>query len=128
MNWALNKVMRSYLFKFNVLYLGSLFFSLLFLGSIILRGRLESGNAWVWSSLFLDSVIITSIYLLLLFISVFSYIYAVWKTWMLTKAETVINRHRIFAFTWLIGAPIFIASTGMFWISTVRLFTDSGFF
>ena len=128
MNRVLNKVMRSYLFKFNVLYLGLLFFSFLFLGSIILRGRLETGNAWAWSSLYLDSVIVASIYLLLFFISVFSYIYAVWKTWMLTKAETVINRKRIFAFTWLIGMPLIIAFTGKLWISMMRLITDKIFF
>ena len=128
MNGVLNKVMRSYLFKFNVLFLGSLFFSLLFIGSIILRGRLETGSAWVWSSLYFNSVIVASIYLLLFFISVFSYIYAVWRTWMLTKAETVINRHRIIAFTWLIGMPLFIVFTGKFWILMMRLITDKAFF
>lgn len=120
--------MSSFILKFNVLFLGGLFISLLFLSSIILRGRLQTGNAWVWNSLYLDSFIVASIYLILFFISVVSYIYAVWKTWILTKAETVINRNRIFAFTWLIGMPLFIAFTGKFWISMMRLLTDKVFF
>jgi hypothetical protein len=115
---------KNFLIRFNVLYLGTLSFALLFLGAIILRGRIESGNAWVWSSPYLDSFVVASIYLILLFISVFSYLYAVWKTWQLTKSDTIINKRRLFAFGWLIGAPLFIAYTGMFWLSAMRLVTD----
>jgi hypothetical protein len=115
---------KNFLIRFNVLYLGSLCFTFLFLGAIILRGRIESGNAWVWSSHYLDSFVVASIYLILLFISVFSYLYAVWKTWQLTKSDTIINKRRLFAFGWLIGAPLFIAYTGMFWLSAMRLVTD----
>jgi len=119
---------KNFLIRFNVLYLGSLCFTFLFLGAIILRGRIESGNAWVWSSPYLDSFVVASIYLILLFISVFSYLYAVWKTWQLTKSDTIINKRRLFAFGWLIGAPLFIAYTGMFWLSAMRMITDRLFF
>ena len=115
---------KNFLIRFNVLYLGTLSFALLFLGAIILRGRIESGNAWVWSSPYLDSFVVASIYLILLFISVFSYLYAVWKTWQLTKSDTIINKRRLLAFWWLIGAPTFAAYTGMFWLSSMRLVTD----
>ena len=119
---------KNFLIRFNVLYLGSLCFTFLFLGAIILRGRIESGNAWVWSSPYLDSFVVASIYLILLFISVFSYLYALWKTWQLTNSNTIINKRRVLAFGWLIGAPLFIAYTGMFWLSAMRMITDRLFF
>lgn len=116
--------MNSFFFKFNVLYLGGLYFSLFFLGAITLRGRLETGSAWVWSSPYLDSFMVASIYLILFFISVPSYLYAVWKTWQLTKSDAIINKRRLLAFGWLISAPLFIAYTGMFWLSANRMITD----
>ena len=119
---------KNFLIRFNVLYLGSLCFTFLFLGAIILRGRIESGNAWVWSSPFLDSFVVASIYLILFFISIISYAYALWKTWQLTKSDFIVNNWRVLAFGWLIGAPLFIAYTGMFWLSAMRMITDRLFF
>jgi len=119
---------KNFLIRFNVLYLGTLSFTLLFLGAIILRGRIESGNAWVWSSPFLDSFVVASIYLILFFISIISYAYALWKTWQLTKSDFIVNKRRVLAFGWLIGAPLFIAYTGMFWLSAMRMITDRLFF
>ena len=115
---------KNFLIRFNVLYLGTLSFALLFLGAIILRGRIESGNAWVWSSPYLDSFVVASIYLILFFISIISYAYALWRTWQLTNSNTIINKRRVLAFGWLIGAPTFAAYTGMFWLSSMRLVTD----
>ena len=115
---------KNFLIRFNVLYLGTLSFTLLFLGAIILRGRIESGNAWVWSSPYLDSFVVASIYLILFFISIISYLYALWKTWQLTKSDTIINKQRLLAFGWLIGAPLIVASNLMVFISAIRLVTD----
>jgi len=119
---------KNFLIRFNVLYLGTLCFTFLFLGAIILRGRIESGNAWVWSSPYLDSFVVASIYLILFFISIISYAYALWKTWQLTKSDFIVNNWRVLAFGWLIGAPLFIAYTGMFWLSAMRMITDRLFF
>jgi len=115
---------KNFLIRFNVLYLGSLCFTFLFLGAIILRGRIESGNAWVWSSPYLDSFVVASIYLILFFISIISYAYALWRTWQLTNSNTIINKRRVLAFGWLIGAPIIVASNPLFFISAMRLVTD----
>jgi len=119
---------KNFLINFNMLYLGGLCFSLFFFGAITLRGRLETGSAWVWSSPYLDSFMVASIYLILFFISVPSYLYAVWKTWQLTKSDAIVNKRRVLAFVWLIGAPVFVAYTGMFWLSAMRMITDRLFF
>jgi len=68
------------------------------------------------------------IYLFLFFVSLVSYAYALWKTWQLTKSDFIVNKRRVLAFGWLIGAPLFIAYTGMFWLSAMRMITDRLFF
>jgi len=120
--------MNSFFVKFNILYLGGLCFSLFFLGAILHRGRLETGTAWIWSSPYLDSFMVAGIYLFLFFVSLISYAYALWKTWQLTKSDFIVNKWRVLAFGWLIGAPLFIAYTGMFWLSAMRMITDRLFF
>ena len=118
----------NFFITYNILYLGGLFFILLFLSAIIARGRLESGTAFVWDSQYLNSSYIVSSYLIILFISILSYLFALWKTWKLTKSATILNKTRIIAFGWLCGAPIFIYLSLMFWISQMRLITDRMFF
>lgn len=120
--------MRMFFIKFNVLYLGSLFLFLLFLGAIIFRGRLESGTAFVWDSTYLNSSFVVGTYLITFFISVLSYLYALYKTWSLTTSNTLINKNRLLAYGWLVVVPAFFYFTLMFWISLMRLVTDRLFF
>ena len=114
----------SFLIKFNVLYLGGLFFTLLFLGSIMFRARLEWNTGWMWATKYLNGNYIAAIYVIVLLVSIISYAYALWKTWQLTKSDTMINKRSVLAFGWLIGAPLIVASNPLFFISAMRLATD----
>ena len=122
----LGQMMRynSFLIKFNVLYLGGLFLTLLFLSSIMFRARLEWNTSWMWATKYLNGNYIAAIYVIVLLVSIISYAYALWKTWQLTKCDTVINKRRVLAFGWLIGAPLLVASNPLFFISVMRLVTD----
>ena len=114
----------NFFIKFNVLYLGGLFVTLLFLGSIMFRARLEWNTGWMWATKYLNGNYIAAIYVIVLLVSIISYAYALWKTWQLTKSDTIINKQRVLAFGWLIGAPIIVASNPLFFISAMRLVTD----
>ena len=114
----------NFLIKFNVLYLGVLFFILLFLGSIDYRARLAWGPSWMWTTEHLNGFYIFLTYMLLLLVAVVSYVYAFWKTWKLTRSETLLNKGRLLTFGWLLGAPAFIVSTPMFWLSAMLFVTD----
>ena len=113
-----------FLLLFNGIDLGGLFFILLFLGSINYRARLAWGSSWMWTTEHLNGFYIAVAYLLLLLVAVISYAYAVWKTWKLTRSETLLNKGRMLAFGWLVGAPALIVSTPMFWLSAMLFVTD----
>ena len=110
--------------RYNVLYLGGLFLTLLFLGSIMFRARLEWNTGWMWATKYLNGNYIAAIYVIVFLVSLIIYAYALWRTWQLTKSNTVINKRRILAFGWLIGAPLIVASNPMVFISVMRLVTD----
>ena len=120
----LKKLMNSCLIRLNVLYLGGLFLTLLFLGSIMFRARLEWTDSWMWETKYLKGNYIAAIYVIVLLVSIISYAYALWKTWQLTKSDTLINKRRVLAFGWLIGAPLIVASNPLVFISAMRLVTD----
>ena len=116
--------MNSFLIRFNVLYLGSLFFVMLFLSGLSHSARTPFGSSFLWETKYLDGMVITAFYLSLLLLAVVSWCFSLWKTWKLTTAESAINRTRLLAFGWLIGAPIFIFLTAIYWVSAIRLITD----
>ena len=118
------KYTHNFLIKFNVFYLGGLFLTLLFLGSIMFRARLEWNTSWMWATKYLNGNYIAAIYVIVLLISLISYAYALWRTWQLTKSDTVINKQRVLAFGWLIGAPLIVVSNPLFFVSAMRLITD----
>ena len=118
----------NFFITYNILYLGSLLFILIFLGAIIFRGRLESGTAFVWDAQYLNSSFVIGIYLVIFIISILSYFYALWKTWTLTKSDSLFNKSRIIAFVWLCGVPVSIYFSASFWISSMRMITDQIFF
>ena len=124
----MKNVMIPSLIKYNVFYLGSLLFALVFLGAIAHRGRLESGSGWSWSHPYLDSYIIAGLFLLILAISLISYVYAFYKTYQKTKIHGLLNKTRLIAFSWLISAPIVVWYSGTIWIDFMRLLTDRLFF
>ena len=116
--------MNSFLIRFNVLYLGSLFFVLLFLSGLSHSARTPFGSSFLWETKYLDGMIVAAVYLSLLLVAILSWCFSLWKTWKLTKSDSAINRTRLLAFGWLIGAPVFIFLTAIHWISATRLITD----
>ena len=116
--------MNFFFIKFNVLYLGALFFALLFLGSIMERFRRLLGTGWMWATEYLNGNYILFLYVFLLIVAVISYFYSLWKTWKLTKSDTLFNKTRVLAFGWLLGAPTFIFFTAIYWVSAMQVFVD----
>ena len=116
--------MKTFFIKFNVLFLGSLFFALLFLGALSHSARPPFGDSFFWTTRYLDGMVIAAIYLSILLLAVVSWCFSLWKTWKLTTADQTINRTRLLAFGWLIGAPVFIFFTAIYWVSAMRLITD----
>ena len=114
----------SFFIKFNVLYLGALFFALLFLGGIMERFRRILGTGWMWATEYLNGNYILFLYVFLLILAVISYCYSLWKTWKLTKSDTLFNKTRVLAFGWLLGAPTFIFFTAIYWVSAMQVFVD----
>ena len=117
-------MMNSFLIRFNVLYLGSLFFVLLFLAGLSHSARTPSGSSFIWTTKYLDGMVIAAIYLLLLLVAAVSWCFSLWKTWKLTKSDSLINTTRLLAFGWLVGAPLFIFLTAIYWVSAMRIITD----
>ena len=92
------KYKNGMLFRLNFLYLGGLFLTLLFLGRIMFRAKLEWNTGWMWATKYLNGNYIAAIYVIVLLVSIISYAYALWKTWQLTKSDTIINKRRVLAF------------------------------
>ena len=116
--------MKPFFIKFNVIYLGGLFFALLFLGALSHSARPPFGSSFIWTTKYLDGMVIAAIYLSILLLAVVSWCFSLWKTWKLTKSDSVINSSRLLAFGWLIGAPAFIFFTAIYWLSAMRMITD----
>ena len=116
--------MKSFLLKYNFLYLGGLFLALLFLGALSHSARPPFGSSFIWTTKYLDGMVIAAVYLSLLLLAVLSWCFSLWKTWKLTKSDSVINTTRLLAFGWLFGAPVFIYFTAIHLLSAMRLITD----
>ena len=116
--------MKPFFIKFNVLYLGGLFLVLMFLAALSHSARAPFGSSFIWTTKYLDGMVIAAIYLLLLLIAAVSWCFSLWKTWKLTKSDSLINTTRLLAFGWLIGAPLFIFLTAIYWVSAMRIITD----
>jgi len=88
------------------------------------RARRILGISWMWATEYLNGNYIAALYLILLVVAVISYFYSLWKTWKLTKSDTLFNKPRALAFGWLLGAPTFIFFTAIYWVSTMQVVTD----
>ena len=116
--------MKSFFIKFNVLWLGGLFFVLLFLTAIVHSARFSPGDSLMWSTKYLDGIVVGVVMMGLLLLAVLSWGYALWKSWKLTKSDNVINAQRLAVFGYLLGAPVFLKLTGVYWLSAMRVITD----
>ena len=88
------------------------------------RFRRMFGTGWMWATEYLNGNYILFLYVFLLIVVVISYIYSLWKTWKLTRSDTLFNKNRVLAFGWLLGAPTFIYFTAIYWVSVMQVFVD----
>ena len=116
--------MKSFFIKFNVLWLGGLFFVLLSLAAIGHSARFSPSDSLMWSTKYLDGIVVGIAMMGLLLLALLSWCYALWKSWRLTKSDKVINAQRMAVFGYLLGAPIILKFTGIYWLSAMRVFTD----
>ena len=116
--------MKSFLLKYNFLYLGGLFLALLFLGALSHSARPPFGSSFIWTTKYLDGMVIAAIYSFILLLAVLSWCFSLWKTWKLTKSDTLFNKTRVLAFGWLLGTPTFIFFTAIYWVSAMQVFMD----
>ena len=116
--------MSPFFIKFNVLYLGGLFLALLFLVALSHSAKTPFGSSFIWTTKYLDGMVIAAVYLLLLIVALLSWCFSLWKTWKLTKSDNLFNKTRVLAFGWLLGAPTFIYFTAIYWVSAMQVFMD----
>ena len=116
--------MKSFFFKFNVLWLGSLFFTLLLISGIQHSARFSPSDSLIWSTKYLDGIMVGVVMMGLLLVSLLSWCYALWKSWQLTRSERVISSLRFAVFGYLLAAPLFLMLTGLYWLAAMRIVTD----
>ena len=110
------------------MFLGFLTLLLLIIGALVYRGRLETGSSIIWSARYLDGIVVALAYLGLLFLSVVSWGFGVWRTLQLCKFEGVAAKYRILMIGFLFAAPIILLLSRYHLVSLVRLVTDPLFF
>lgn len=116
--------MKRFFIKFNVLWLGGLFFLMLFISGIQHSARFSDSDSLMWSTKYLDGIVVGAVMMGLLLLSLLSWCYALWKSWRLTKSDKVINAQRLAVFGYLLGAPVFLKFTGIYWLAAMRVITD----
>ena len=116
--------MKSFFIKFNVLWLGGLFFLMLFLSGIQRSARFSASDSLMSSTKYLDGIVVGVVMMGLLLLALLSWCYALWRSWELTKSETLLSTLRLAVFGYLLGAPIFFKLTGIYWLSAMRIITD----
>jgi hypothetical protein len=84
----------------------------------------ETSSLGVWSTKYLDGIVVGVVMMGLLLLALLSWCYALWKSWKLTRSDKVISAQRLGVFGYLLGAPIFLKFTGIYWLSAMRLITD----
>ena len=116
--------MKSFFIKFNVLWLGSLFFTLLLISGIQHSARVSPSDSLMWSTKYLDGIVVAVVMMGLLLVSLISWCYALWKSWQLTRSDRVISSLRFAVFGYLLAAPLFLVLTGLYWLAAMRIVTD----
>ena len=116
--------MKSFFIKFNVLWLGSLFFTLLLISGIQHSARFSPSDSLMWSTKYLDGIVVAVVMMGLLLVSLISWCYALWKSWQLTRSDRVISSLRFAVFGYLLAAPLFLMLTGLYWLAAMKIVTD----
>ncbi|MDC3020774.1 hypothetical protein OA011_00080 [bacterium] len=116
--------MKSFFFKFNVLWLGSLFLTILLISGIQQSARFSPSDSLIWSTKYLDGIMVGVVMMGLLLVSLLSWCYALWKSWQLTRSDRVISSLRFAIVGYLLAAPLFLMLTGAYWLAAMRIVTD----
>ena len=116
--------MKTFFLKFNVLWLGSLFLTLLLISGIQHSARFSPSDSLIWSTKYLDGIVVAVVMMGLLLVSLISWCYALWKSWQLTRSDRVISSLRFAVFGYLLAAPLFLMLTGLYWLAAMRIVTD----
>ena len=116
--------MKSFFIKFNVLWLGSLFFILLLISWIQHSARFSPSDSLMWSTKYLYGIVVAVVMMALLLVSFLSWCYALWKSWQLTRSDRLISSLRFTVFGYLLAAPLFLMLTGLYWLAAMRIVTD----
>ena len=116
--------MKSFFIKFNFMWLGGLFFGLLFLSGIQNSARFSASDSLMWSTTYLDGIVVGIVMMGLLLLALLSWCYALWRSWKLTKSQRLFSTQRLAVFSYLLGAPVFLKLTGVYWLSAMRVITD----
>ena len=116
--------MKSFFLTFNVLWLGGLFFLMLFLAGIQRSARFSPSDSLMWSTTYLDGIVVGVVMTGLLLLALLSWCYAFWRSWKLTRSDRLLSTQRLAVFGYLLGAPIFLKFTGVYWLSAMRIITD----
>ena len=78
----------------------------------------------MWSTKYLDGIVVGVVMMGLSLLALVSWCYALWKSWKLTESDTFFNVQRLAVFGYLLGAPVFLKITGIYWLSGARIITD----
>ena len=116
--------MKPFFLWFNVMWLGGLFFVLLFLFGVTQSARFSPSDSLVWSTNYLDGILVGIVTLGVMIVAMTSYAYALWKSWRLAVSNKIMIAYRFMIFGYLFGAPVFLFLTAQHWLSAVRFFTD----
>ena len=106
------------------MWLGGLFFALLFLSGIQHSARFSPSDSLMWSTTYLDGIVVGVVMMGLLLLALLSWCYALWRSWKLTKSDRVFSKLRLGVLSFLTGVPIFIIIFGPWLLSAVRVITD----
>ena len=116
--------MKSFFVKFDILWLGSLFLTLLLISGIQHSARFSPSDSLIWSTKYLDGIAVGVAMMGLLLVSLLSWCYALWKSWQLIRSDRVISSLRFAVFGYLLAAPLFLMLTGPYWLAAMRIVTD----
>lgn len=116
--------MKSFFIKFNIMWLGGLFLVLLLLSGIQHSARFSPSDSLMWSTTYLDGIMVGVVMMGLLLLALLSWCYALWRSWKLTKSDRLISAQRLAVFAYLLGAPVFLKFTGIYWLSGIQFITD----
>ena len=97
---------------------------MLLLSAIQHSARFSPSDSLMWSTKYLDGIVVGVVIMGLFLLSLVSWCYALWKSLKLTESDTFFNVQRLAVFGYLLVAPVFLKITGIYWLSGARFITD----